>query len=208
MTELSPIATISTLPNNNYDSIGRAAASVELKIVPIADADAAAATTDFCGADVDVEGELLVRGPNVMLGYLNNPVATAATMAPGGWLRTGDVAAYNADGQFFIRDRVKELIKVNGYPVAPAELEELLRSHPSVLDAGVIGVKDARAGEVPRAFVSVRSGDGAARVTAAELQAFIAERVVRYKRLVGGMQFVATVPRSSTGKILRRMLKQ
>lgn len=206
MTELTSVAVISTLPNWNFSSIGRAVASIELKIVrSIVEDGSDAATPDFIGVDTNVEGELLVRGPTVMAGYLNNPEAMAATMAPGGWLRTGDVATYDADGQFFIHDRIKELIKVNGYPVPPAELEDVLRSHPGVLDAGVVGVKDERCGEVPRAFVSMRPGQ--APVTAAELQTFVEKRVAKYKRLSGGVEFVETVPRSATGKILRRMLK-
>lgn len=204
MTELSSVAVVSTLPNLNYDSIGRPVASIELKIAQSTGSNNHAA--DFLGVDANVEGELLVRGPTVMRGYLNNAEATAASMAPGGWLRTGDVAVYDADGQFFIRDRIKELIKVNAYAVPPAELEDVLRSHPLVLDAGVIGVKDERCGEVPRAYVSVRPG--AERLTAVELHAFVAERVAKYKRLTGGIQFIETVPRSATGKILRRMLKE
>lgn len=189
---------MSGIPTMNYDSVGRPVSSVEVKIVRL---EENAADMDFIGLDAHEEGELLVRGPNVMHGYLNNPEATAATMAPGGWLRTGDVAAYDDDGLVFIRDRVKELIKVNGFQVPPAELEEVLRSHPLVLDAGVIGVKNEASGEVPRAYVSARPG-----VTEAELQEFVAKRVAKYKRLTGGIQFMDTVPRSPTGKILRRLL--
>lgn len=201
MTESSPATTFSTLPNTNYGSIGRPLSEVDLKIVRIAEDDATA-PVDFLGVDANVEGELFVRGPHVMHGYLNNPEATAATITPDGWLRTGDLATYNENGLIFIHDRVKELIKVNGFQVAPAELEELLRSHPLVLDAAVIGVKDERSGEVPRAFVAVRPG-----ISPAELQSFVAERVVKYKWLTGGVEFVNAVPRSATGKILRRQLR-
>lgn len=199
MTELSPIATLSTLPNTNYDSIGRPVPGVELKIIRLHEDSV---NTDGMGLDASEEGELLVRGPCVMHSYLNNPEATAAMKMSGGWLRTGDVAIYDEEGHFFIKDRVKELIKVQGYQVAPAELEEVLRSHPLVLDAGVIGVKHERSGEVPRAFVSVRPG-----VSVAELQEFVADRVAKFKRLTGGIEFVDAVPRSPTGKILRRQLR-
>lgn len=200
MSEASPAIAISPLPNIIYDSIGFPCPGTEIKIARLQGDDNC--KIDLTGVDANVEGEILVRGPQVMHGYLNNPEATAATITPDGWLRTGDVAVYDNDGQIFIRDRVKELIKVNGYPVAPAELEDVLRTHPLVLDAGVIGVKDVRSGEVPRAFVAVRPG-----VTPEELQAFVAERVTKYKRLTGGVQIIDSVPRSSTGKILRRQLR-
>lgn len=202
MTELV-LVILSSLPNVNYESVGRPLPNNELKIVRLVeDGDSLDASERFIGVDANVDGELLIRGPTVMQGYLNNPDATAATMAPGGWLRTGDVASYTPDGQIFIRDRVKELIKVNGYPVAPAELEEVLRMHPLVLDAAVVGVKDPRAGEIPRAFVSVRRA-----VAAGELQSFVAARMVKYKWLTGGVQIVDSIPRSATGKLLRRQLR-
>jgi acyl-CoA synthetase (AMP-forming)/AMP-acid ligase II len=145
-------------------------------------------------------GELWLRGPQVMRGYRNRPEATAATLAPGGWLRTGDLCYVDADGYLFVVDRLKELIKYKGAQVAPAELEALLCAHPAVADAAVVPRPDPEAGEVPVAHVATR-----AEVSAAELQAWVAERVAPYKRL-RGVRFVDQVPRSPTGKLLRRVL--
>jgi acyl-CoA synthetase (AMP-forming)/AMP-acid ligase II len=145
-------------------------------------------------------GELLVRGPQVMLGYLDDPTATAETITDG-WLRTGDVAQTDENGNFFIVDRVKELIKYKGYQVAPAELEALLLSHPAVLDAAVVGVPDPAAGEIPKGFV-VASGEP----DADALMAWVAERVSPYKKL-RALEFVAEIPKSPSGKILRRVLR-
>jgi acyl-CoA synthetase (AMP-forming)/AMP-acid ligase II len=145
-------------------------------------------------------GELWLRGPQVMRGYRNRPEATAATLAPGGWLRTGDLCYLDADGYLFVVDRLKELIKYKGYQVAPAELEALLCAHPAVADAAVVPRPDPVAGELPVAHVARRSEVGAA-----ELEAWVAERVAPYKRL-RGVRFVDQVPRSPTGKLLRRLL--
>ena len=145
-------------------------------------------------------GELWLRGPQVMRGYRNRPEATAATLAPGGWLRTGDLCYVDADGYLFVVDRLKELIKYKGIQVAPAELEALLCAHPAVADAAVVPRPDPEAGEVPVAHVATRS-----QVSAAELEAWVADRVAPYKRL-RGIRFVDQVPRSPTGKLLRRML--
>ncbi len=147
------------------------------------------------------EGELWIQGPQVMQGYLNNPQATAATVDAEGWLHTGDVGYGDEDGCFWIVDRVKELIKYKGLQVAPAELEAVLITHPAVADAAVIGVPDEEAGELPKAFV-VRKGD----VTEEEIMAYVAERVASYKR-IRSVQFIEQVPKSPTGKILRRVLK-
>jgi acyl-CoA synthetase (AMP-forming)/AMP-acid ligase II len=145
-------------------------------------------------------GELWLRGPQVMRGYRNHPEATAATIGPGGWLRTGDLCYFDADGYLFVVDRLKELIKYKGYQVAPAELEQLLCAHPAVADAAVVPRPDPVAGELPVAHVARR-----AEVSAAELEAWVADRVAPYKRL-RGVQFVDQVPRSPTGKLLRRVL--
>ncbi|PXY30738.1 AMP-binding protein [Prauserella flavalba] len=157
------------------------------------------------GTDTDVapgeDGELLVRGPQVMLGYLDNPGATASTIT-GGWLHTGDIARVDDHGVFWIVDRLKELIKYKGYQVAPAELEAVLLSHPGVLDAAVIGVPHAEGGEAPKAFVVPRPG-----VEAGDVLAWVAERVAPYKK-VRALEFVDSIPKSPTGKILRRVLKE
>ncbi|WP_030438358.1 AMP-binding protein [Actinoplanes subtropicus] len=145
-------------------------------------------------------GELLVRGPQVMVGYLDDPTATAETIDDG-WLRTGDIAQTDEDGNFYIVDRLKELIKYKGYQVAPAELEALLLSHPEVLDAAVIGVPDLAVGEIPKGFIVTR-----AEPDADKLMAWVAERVAPYKRL-RALEFVAEIPKSPSGKTLRRVLK-
>ena len=154
------------------------------------------------GADLGPgeRGELWVRGPQVMKGYLNNPEATASTVDADGWLRTGDIGVVDADGYLTIVDRLKELIKVKGYQVAPAELESLLLDHPLIADAAVIPVFDAESGEAPKAFVVARGA-----VSAEDVRAFIHERVSHYKRL-REVVFVDTIPKSPSGKILRRVL--
>ena len=150
----------------------------------------------------DEAGELWLRGPATMAGYLRNPEATAATIDAEGWLRTGDIARIDGDGALFVVDRLKELIKVKGFQVAPAELEAVLRTHPGVTDAAVVPIPDERAGEVPKAFV-VRADDT---VTAEEIIAYVAAQVAAHKRL-REVEFVDAVPTSPTGKILRRLLR-
>jgi acyl-CoA synthetase (AMP-forming)/AMP-acid ligase II len=146
------------------------------------------------------EGEVCVRGPQVMTGYLNRPDATAAMIDPDGWLHTGDIGYADADGNFFIVDRVKELIKYKGLQVAPAELEAILLSHPAVADAAVVPLADEEAGQVPRAFVVLKGN-----ATPEEIMAYVAQRVAPYKKL---REVVITdqIPRSPSGKILRRLL--
>ena len=147
-------------------------------------------------------GEIWVRGPQVMKGYLNQPRATAEIITGDGWLRTGDIGTADADGNFYIVDRLKELIKYKGFQVPPAELEALLLAHPAVADAAVIAVSDLEAGEIPKALVVPKP---AADVSEQELIGYVAERVAPYKR-VRIVEFVAEIPRSPSGKILRRVL--
>ncbi|HYW26142.1 MAG TPA: 4-coumarate--CoA ligase family protein [Terriglobales bacterium] len=147
-------------------------------------------------------GEIWVRGPQVMKGYLNRPEATAEMITPDGWLRTGDVGTIDEDGQLYVVDRLKELVKYKGFQVAPAELEALLLSHPAVADVAVVPKPDAEAGEIPKAFVVVRPD---APASAEELMAYVSARVAAYKR-VRDVEFVAEVPKSPSGKILRRIL--
>ena len=146
------------------------------------------------------EGEICVRGPQVMKGYLNRPDATAAMVDPEGWLHTGDIGFADDDGCFFIVDRLKELIKYKGMQVAPAELEAVLLSHPSIADAAVIPIADEECGEVPKAFVVLK-----ATVTPEEIASFVAERVAPYKRL-RAIETIDQIPKSPSGKILRRVL--
>jgi acyl-CoA synthetase (AMP-forming)/AMP-acid ligase II len=156
------------------------------------------------GADLgaEAEGELLVRGPQLMRGYRGRHDATAATIDADGWLHTGDIAAISGDGVLRIIDRLKELIKVKGFQVAPAELENLLCAHPSVADAAVVGVADEAAGEVPKAFVVARG-----ELAADELIAWVAARVAPYKR-IRAVELVGQIPKLPSGKILRRLLRE
>jgi len=147
-------------------------------------------------------GELWIRGPQVMSGYLNNPEATAATIDEDGWLHTGDVAVFDEDGYFQIVDRLKELIKYKGFQVPPAELEALLTSHPAVADAAVIGVPDEEAGELPKAFVVAED-----ETSDEELLSYVAERVSPQKR-IRLIERVDEIPKSPSGKILRRVLAE
>jgi acyl-CoA synthetase (AMP-forming)/AMP-acid ligase II len=155
------------------------------------------------GTDVErgVAGELWFRGPQAFRGYLNNPAITARAITPEGWVCTGDVGYFDVDGYLYITDRLKELIKVKGFQVAPAELEALLLTHPAVLDAAVIGRSDARAGEVPVAFVVAREP-----IDAAALKEWVARRVIDYKHL-HAVIFCESIPKSPAGKILRRLLR-
>ena len=146
-------------------------------------------------------GEIWFRGPQAFQGYLNNPAMTAETITPDGWVRTGDIGHFDGDGYLYITDRLKELIKVKGFQVAPAELEALLLTHPAVADAAVIGRPDDRAGEIPVAYLVTRSPvDGEA------IKQWVADQVIDCKRL-GDVVFCKTIPKSPTGKILRRELR-
>jgi len=147
-------------------------------------------------------GELLVRGPNIMRGYLNNPDATAAMIETDGWMHTGDVAIIDDEGHLFIVDRLKELIKVKGFQVAPAHLEAVLLAHPAVADAAVIGIADDEAGEIPKAFVVLRT-----QTSADEIMSHVALHVAPYARL-RALEFVDAIPKSPSGKILRRVLRE
>lgn len=150
-------------------------------------------------------GELWVRGPNVMMGYLNNPAATANAITEDNYFKTGDIGHMDAEGNFWITDRMKELIKYKGFQVPPAELEGLLLGHEKVADCAVIGVHiESMATEVPRAYVVLAEG---AKMTEEELVKYIDERVAGHKKLRGGVKFIKEVPKSASGKILRRVLR-
>ena len=141
-------------------------------------------------------------------GYLDDPDKTAECLSDGGWLRTGDVAHYDEDGYFFITDRIKELIKVRGYPVAPAELEALLLTNDLVNDVAVIQLPDDASGELPRAYIVLKDKEQVdENHVRDEIYEFVKERVAPYKRLDGGIVFTDAIPKSASGKILRRILR-
>jgi acyl-CoA synthetase (AMP-forming)/AMP-acid ligase II len=194
LTETSPATHVTTdnPATIKHGSIGRPVAGTECRVVnPATHIDAGPAE----------DGEIWIRGPQVMLGYLNCPEATRATIDSEGWLHTGDIGHADADGDFFIVDRLKELIKYKGMQVAPAELEAVLLSHPAVADAAVVPRPDEAAGEIPRAFVVLKAA-----ATADELMAFVAQRVAPYKK-IRQLDFIDAIPKSPSGKILRRLLR-
>ena len=193
MTETSPTTHFVTedLAGQAPGSIGTLVPNTECRIVDVATGE---------DAPSGEPGEVCIRGPQVMKGYLNNPEATALTIDRDGWLHTGDLARVEENGSLRIVDRIKELIKYKGYQIAPAELEALLLTHPRIADAAVIPLADEDSGEVPKAFV-VPSG----RITPEEVTRFIAERVAPYKKL-RAVEIVEEIPKSPAGKILRRVL--
>lgn len=191
MTELTTTSHVTPLGTNRRGSVGVAVPNAECRIVD-----------PETGEDAAV-GELWVRGPHVMKGYHGNPEATAATITPDGWLRTGDLGSFDADGYLTLHDRLKELIKVKGFQVAPAEVEAALLTHPDIADAAVIGRLDQDAGEVPVAFVVRQSGCA---VDAAAIMAHLAALLATYK-LPATIRFVEAIPKSPSGKILRRLLR-
>lgn len=151
-------------------------------------------------------GEICVKGPNVMKGYLDNPEATKATIDSEGYLHTGDLGYATHDGYFYVVDRMKELIKVKGFQVAPAELEGILLEHPEIADAAVIPVPDEREGERPKAFVVRANTPAGQALTEDQVKHFLDGRVATYKQLKE-VEFIAQVPKSPAGKILRRVLR-
>ncbi len=194
MTEISPVSHITPEFDSRAGSSGVTVANTLSRII---DAD---------GNDLGIneEGELLVKGPQVMIGYLNNEAATRETIDEDGWLHTGDLARIDDEGYMTIVDRVKELIKYKGFQVAPAELEALIITHPAVADVAVVGMLDDEAGELPKAFVSLKAGVDAP--SAQDIQDFVAEHVASYKK-VREVEFIDTIPKSASGKILRRFLR-
>ncbi|MCP5025857.1 MAG: 4-coumarate--CoA ligase family protein [Actinomycetia bacterium] len=193
MTELSPVSHATRPGDYKSGSSGITVPNTECRIVNEEGED----------QPVGGEGELWVRGPQVMPGYLNNPEATAETIDADGWLHTGDVAVIDQDGHVFIVDRLKELIKYKGFQVPPAELEALIVTHPAVADAAVIGIPDDEAGEIPKAFVVLKPGQSA---SAEDIQEFVGQHVASYKQ-VRTVDFIDEIPKSASGKILRRFLR-
>ena len=194
MTELSPVTHAVREGDYKAGSVGTLIAGTEARLV---DPDTGADAAD------GQPGELWIRGPQVMKGYLNNAEATAHTIDADGWLHTGDIAVVDEDGHAHIVDRLKELIKVKGFQVPPAELEALLITHPSVADVAVIGVPDEAAGELPKAFIVLAPGASA---TEQQVKDWVAGHVATYKQ-VKLVEFIDAIPKSASGKILRRQLR-
>lgn len=201
MTETSPAVNLIPAGHPEIDkaSIGPLVPNTEARLVD-----------PETGADVEVPadgvsepGELWVRGPQVMAGYLNRPEATADILDDGGWLHTGDIATASSGGIFRIVDRLKELIKYKGYQVAPAVLEAVLLEHPLIADAAVIGANDEDGQEVPRAYVVRQAGT---ELSAEEVMDFVAEKVAPHEK-VRQVEFIDSIPKSASGKILRKDLR-
>ena len=194
LTETSPITHVynSTLTKTDkLSSVGPPLPNTEVMVVDVSTGEP---------LSHNEKGEIWMRGPQIMKGYLNNPDATAATVDADGWLHSGDIGYVDDEGFFYIVDRLKELIKYKGFQVAPAELEALLLSHPAIADVAVIPSPDEEAGEVPKAFVVLKE-----EATAESIMAWVAERVSPQKK-VRRIEFVDEVPKSLSGKILRRVL--
>jgi acyl-CoA synthetase (AMP-forming)/AMP-acid ligase II len=196
LTETSPVTHLTARDTDDpaVDSVGHAVPNTEFRVVEVETRE-----------DVDPgdRGELLIRGPQVMAGYLNRPDATAEAIDEDGWLHTGDIATVDQEERVYIVDRVKELLKYKGHQVAPAELEALLRSHEKIADAAVIPSPDEEAGEVPKAFVVPASGNDD--LTAAQVMGHVAQRVAPQKK-VRRVAFTEEIPKTASGKILRRKL--
>ncbi|TPN81095.1 4-coumarate--CoA ligase family protein [Mesorhizobium sp. CU2] len=202
MSELSPVSHVIPFDRDDIplNSVGLPIANTHNKLVDPQTGQEIARPL----SGMSQPGELWVKGPNVMAGYLNNPDATSEILDADGYLHTGDVATVDCDGAVYIVDRLKELIKYKGYQVPPAELEALLLTHPCIADAAVIGVTEADSvEEIPKAFVVVQLG---ARISEAEIISFVAERVAPHKR-VRVVEFIERVPKSASGKILRKDLR-
>ncbi|XP_014286384.1 uncharacterized protein [Halyomorpha halys] len=195
LTETSPGICAMEKGIKKYNSVGIVAVNTLVKVADLQ-------TNQALGPNE--EGEICVKGPQVMKGYLNNEKATANVFDSEGWFHTGDIGYYDNDKHFYITDRLKELIKVKGFQVAPAELEALLRSHPDVDDAGVIGIPDPRKGESPIGFVKRKKNS---KVTEDELKAFLAPKIATFKQ-IDNIVFVESIPKSASGKILRKDLKE
>jgi len=201
MTEASPVTHVGYLEPELYrpESIGQPLAQTDCRVVTATGADETEALTGQ-------PGELVMRGPQFMLGYWNAPQATAAVLRDG-WYWSGDIVTRDADNFYFVVDRRKEMIKYKGFPVAPAEVEALLLEHPAVRDCGVVGRADACAGEIPVAFIVLREGSVASSQLEQDLCGFVAERLTPYKQ-PRQIHFVDALPRTPSGKILRRELRK
>ncbi|KIW82269.1 hypothetical protein Z517_05296 [Fonsecaea pedrosoi CBS 271.37] len=201
MTESTSALTLTPPPLQTYENAHTVGAVVPETVLKIVDPET--------GKEVKEgeSGEIWGKGPQVTMGYLDNPTATAETYDQEGFLHTGDIGCMLPNGLILVQDRLKEMIKVKGVGVAPAELEDLLLGHPLVVDAAVIGIPDPYSQELPKAFVVLSPKAKPDAQTARELQDFVRQRKSRSKWLGGGVEFVDQIPKSASGKILRRMLR-
>jgi long-chain acyl-CoA synthetase len=199
MTEASPVTHVGYLEPELYrpDSIGHPVALTECRVIGAGNAEE---------VSTDEPGELVMRGPQFMRGYWKEPEATAAVLRDG-WYWSGDIVTRDSEGFYRVVDRRKEMIKYKGFPVAPAEVEAVLLEHPAVRECGVVGRPDACAGEIPVAFIALREGFATGKKMEDELCAFVGERLTHYKQ-PREVHFVEAVPKTASGKILRRELRQ
>ena len=208
MTETSPVTHTGIRGTTPLESIGLPVANTECKVVDLTDDALGEILPPGNEGEKSASGEMWIRGPQVMLGYLNNEEATANALVGDGWLRTGDVVEYDHEGNVYVVDRAKELIKYKGYQVAPAELEALLMTHEDIADAAVVGfIREEDGEELPRAFVVAQHRDGnPVEVDKEALMEWVAERVAPYKK-IRMVEVIAEIPKSGTGKILRKDLR-
>ena len=208
MTEASPVTHVGFLEPELYrpDSIGHPLAETDCRVLSQPEIDPADTPDDLTEAASGQPGELVMRGPQFMLGYWNEPQATAAVLRDG-WYWSGDIVTRDREGFYRVVDRRKEMIKYKGFAVAPAEVEAVLLEHPAVKECGVVGRADEAAGEIPVAFVALRDGFVDSRKLGEELCVFVADRLTHYKQ-PREVHFVDAVPKTASGKILRRELRK
>jgi long-chain acyl-CoA synthetase len=208
MTEASPVTHVGFLEPELYrpDSIGHPVAQTDCRVLSQSDIDPSESLDDLTEAPSGQPGELVMRGPQFMLGYWKEPEATAAVLRDG-WFWSGDIVTRDREGFYRVVDRRKEMIKYKGFAVAPAEVEAVLLEHPAVKECGVVGRADHAAGEIPVAFVALRDGFTDSALLGEQLCAFVADRLTHYKQ-PREVRFIAAVPKTASGKILRRELRK
>ena len=208
MTEASPVTHIGFLEAALYrpDSIGHPVAGTDCRVLSPSDIFPTDTPDQLTELPSGMPGELVMRGPQIMLGYWKEPQATTAVLRDG-WYWSGDIVTRDREGFYRIVDRRKEMIKYKGFAIAPAEIEAVLLEHPAVRECGVVGRSDEAAGEIPVAFVALRDGYADGQKLSEELCAFVADRLTHYKQ-PREIRFVDAVPKTASGKILRRELRK
>ncbi|XP_068629276.1 uncharacterized protein [Battus philenor] len=194
LTETAPVSTLSPLGYKDYTKVGFPLPNIELRVVD----------NQLNNLGPNEIGELLIKGPNVMKGYKDNPEANKEIFLENRWMRTGDLAKIDKDGSVTIVDRLKELIKVNAFQVPPAEIESVCKEHPAVFDAAVVAIPDVDTGEKPKAFIVLKDN---VKATDKDIINFVAERLAPYKR-IKEVAFIDSIPKNPSGKILRRVIKE